>query len=239
MAQEQQKGKLYLIPTPIAEEALHTIPPYVTTRIHQLKYFIAERAKTARRFIKTTEPPHPISELHFFELNKRTSSEERNQFLDPALAGENIGLLSEAGCPGVADPGAKVVAQAHRLGIRVIPLVGPSSILLALMASGMSGQSFTFHGYLSVKTPDLIKDLKNLEQAARRGQTQLFIEAPYRNGNVVEQALKTLRSDTHFGIAMDLTDPKEYIRSLPIRQWQKEKLPELHKRPAIFMVFKG
>lgn len=233
------KGKLYLIPTPIAEDGLYTIPPYVTERLHQLKYFIAERAKTARRFIKTTEPPHAISDLHFFELNKRTSPEERNQFLDKALAGQDMGLLSEAGCPGVADPGAKIVAQAHRLGIRVVPLVGPSSILLALMASGMSGQSFTFHGYLSVKTPELIKDLKNLEQAARRGQTQLFIEAPYRNRNVVEQALKNLRPDTFFGIAIDLTAPEEYVRSLPIQRWQKEKLPELHKRPAIFMLFKG
>ncbi|HKK73951.1 MAG TPA: SAM-dependent methyltransferase [Saprospiraceae bacterium] len=233
------KGKLYLIPTPIAEDSLYTIPPYVTERLHQLKYFIAERAKTARRFIKTTEPRYPISELHFFELNKRTSPEERNQFLDKVLEGQDMGLLSEAGCPGVADPGAKIVAQAHRLGIRVVPLVGPSSILLALMASGMNGQSFAFHGYLSVKTPELIKDLKNLEQAARHGQTQLFIEAPYRNRNVVEQALKNLRPDTFFGIAMDLTAAEEYVRSLPIQRWQQEKLPELHKRPAIFMVFKG
>lgn len=234
-----KKGKLYLIPTPIAEDSLHTIPPYVVERLHQLKYFIAERAKTARRFIKTTEPPHPIAELNFYELNKRTSPEERNQFLDTALAGQDIGLLSEAGCPGVADPGAKIVAQAHSLGIRVVPLVGPSSILLALMASGMNGQFFAFHGYLSVKTPELIKDLKDLEQTAQSGQTQLFIEAPYRNRNVVAQALKMLRPDTLFGIAIDLTATEEYVRALPVRQWQKEKLPELHKRPAIFMVSQG
>lgn len=233
-----QKGKLYLIPTPISEEGLHTIPVYVTERLHQLKYFIAERAKTARRFIKTTEPPQPISELEFYELNKRTSPEERSQFLEPALQGNDMGLLSEAGCPGVADPGAKVVAQAHRLGIRVVPLVGPSSILLALMASGMNGQSFAFHGYLSAKTPELVKDLKNLEQFARRGQTQLFIEAPYRNRGVVEQALKILQPDTYFGIAMDLTAEAEYIKTLKVRNWQKEKLPEIHKRPAIFLIYK-
>lgn len=231
-------GKLFLIPTPIIEEGLHTIPPYVIEHLHQFKYFIAERAKTARRFIKSTEPPHPISELTFYELNKHTTPEERNQFLDVVLQGQDMGLLSEAGCPGVADPGAKVVAQAHRLGIRVVPLVGPSSILLALMASGMNGQSFTFHGYLSAKTPELIKDLKELEQSARRGQTQLFIEAPYRNRGVVEQALKVLQADTFFGIAMDLTAEEEYIKTLPIHAWQKEKLPEFHKRPAIFLIFR-
>lgn len=239
MGHHIQKGNLYLIPTPIAEGELRTLPVYVKERLHQLKYFIAERAKTARRFIKATEPKYPISELQFFELNKRTSPEERNQFLDLAMEGHDMGLLSEAGCPGVADPGAKIVAQAHRLGIRVIPLVGPSSILLALMASGMSGQSFAFHGYLSVKPPELIKDLKSLEQSARRGQTQIFIEAPYRNDRIVELALENLRPDTFFGIAVDLTAPEEYIRSLTIQQWQKEKRPELHKRPAIFMIFKA
>jgi 16S rRNA (cytidine1402-2'-O)-methyltransferase len=233
---QNPKGRLYLIPTPIAENSLHTIPPYVIERLHSLKYFIAERAKTARRFIKSTEPPHPIAELTFYELNKFTDANERSQYLDVALAGQDIGLLSEAGCPGVADPGAQIVAQAHQLGIRVVPLVGPSSILLALMASGMNGQSFAFHGYLSVKTPDLLKDLKRLEQAARNGQTQLFIEAPYRNRNVVEQALKTLQPQTLLGIAVDLSSKDEYILSLSIAQWRKEKLPELHKRPAIFML---
>lgn len=233
------KGRLYLIPTPIAEDSLHTIPPYVIERLHTLKYFVAERAKTARRFIKSTQPLHPLAELTFYELNKFTDANERVHFLDAALAGQDMGLLSEAGCPGVADPGARIVAQAHQLGIRVVPLVGPSSILLALMGSGMNGQSFTFHGYLSVKTPDLLKDLKRLEQAARSGQTQLFIEAPYRNRNVVEQALKTLQPQTLLGIAVDINSNDEYIRSLPIAQWRKEKLPELHKRPAIFMLMGG
>lgn len=233
----QEKGTLFLIPTPIAEDAVHTLPAYVLDHLHSLDLFIAERAKTARRFIRDTAPPRPISELTFYELNKRTSPEERQTFLEPALAGKDIGLMSEAGCPGVADPGALIVEQAHQLGIRVVPLVGPSSILMALMASGMNGQSFAFHGYLSVKPPDLAKDLKRLEQqSARHQQTQLFIEAPYRNRNVVEQALKVLSPSTRFGIAVDLTAPEEYVKTLKIKDWTKEKWPELHKRPAIFLL---
>lgn len=233
----KEKGTLFLIPTPIAEDAVHTLPAYVVEQLHQLDLFIAERAKTARRFIRDTAPPKPISELTFYELNKRTTSEERQTFLEPALAGKDIGLMSEAGCPGVADPGALIVEQAHQLGIRVVPLVGPSSILMALMASGMNGQSFAFHGYLSVKPLDLAKDLKRLEQqSARHRQTQLFIEAPYRNRSVVEQALKALSPNTRFGIAVDLTAPEEYVKTLKIKDWTNKKWPELHKRPAIFLL---
>ncbi|GAB5555584.1 MAG: SAM-dependent methyltransferase [Saprospiraceae bacterium] len=232
-----KKGTLFLIPTPIAEAAVHTLPAYVVDQLHQLDLFIAERAKTARRFIRDTNPPRPISELTFYELNKRTTPEERQTFLEPALAGKDIGLMSEAGCPGVADPGALVVAQAHQLGVKVVPLVGPSSILMALMASGMNGQSFAFHGYLSVKPPDLAKDLKRLEQqSARNKQTQLFIEAPYRNRGMFEQALKVLAPSTRFGIALDLTAPEEYVKTFRIKDWPKEKWPELHKRPAIFLL---
>lgn len=233
----QKKGTLFLIPTPIAADAVATLPTYVIEQLHDLELFIAERAKTARRFIRDTQPPRPISDLTFFELNKRTSPEERLTFLEPALAGKNMGLMSEAGCPGVADPGALIVEQAHQLGIRVVPLVGPSSILLALMASGLNGQSFAFHGYLSVKPPDLAKDLKRLEQqSARHKQTQIFIEAPYRNRNVVEQALKVLVPDTRFGVAVDLTAPEEYVKTLRVKDWSKEKWPALHKRPAIFLL---
>ena len=143
-----QKGKLYLIPTPLGENAVHTIPSYVIEILHRLDFFIAERAKTARHFIKTTQPKKAFADLHFSELNKRTLPEEISTFLSPAENGNDIGLLSEAGCPGVADPGAEIVKMAHEKGIEVVPLVGPSSILLALMASGMNGQSFSFHGYL-------------------------------------------------------------------------------------------
>jgi len=145
--------------------------------------------------------------------------------------------LSEAGCPGIADPGAEVVRRAHALGIQVVPLAGPSSIVLALMASGMNGQSFCFHGYLSAKRPELERDLKRLEQTALRlHQTQLFIEAPYRNGQVIETALKTLGSGTLFGIACDLTLPEQYVRCLPVSEWHKTPPPDLHKRPAVFLI---
>ncbi|MEM1124568.1 MAG: SAM-dependent methyltransferase, partial [Bacteroidota bacterium] len=199
-----QRGKLYLIPTPLGEESPQILPQYVLHIIHQLDIFIAERAKTARRYIKTTEHPKAISALTFSELNKRTDIEDWQQYLNPALMGKDIGLLSEAGCPGVADPGAEVVKLAHQKGIEVIPLVGPSSILLAIMASGMNGQSFAFHGYLSPKREQVGKDLKRLEQMAQKQkQTQLFIETPYRNGQLVEQALKVLGSKTQFCVAMD------------------------------------
>lgn len=235
-----KKGTLYLIPIPIGEGAGHTIPAQVVGTMHRLEYFIAERAKTARRYLKSTGIERPISELHFFELNKRTTPEEKNQFLDPAQQGHDMGLLSEAGCPGVADPGAEIVAMAHRRGIRVVPLVGPSSILLALMAAGMNGQQFAFRGYLSPKRPELAKELKKLEGiSAREQQTQICIETPYRNQAFIEQALQTLQPATRFCIAMDLTSPQEYIKTLPIRDWQKEKLPDVHKRPAIFLIYAG
>lgn len=235
-----KKGKLYLIPAPLGEESVHTIPAYVLDHLHRLDVFIAERAKTARRFIKQTDPVKPFSELHFFELNKRTGIAERNTFLDPAEEGRDIGLLSEAGCPGVADPGAGIVDMAHRKGIEVVPLVGPSSILLVLMASGMSGQQFCFHGYLSPKRPQLAKDLKRLEQqSARFSQTQIFIETPYRNQQVLEQAMAVLNNKTRFCAAADLTTPQEWIRSAPIFEWKQQPLPDLHKRPAIFCLMGG
>ncbi|MEO1515945.1 MAG: SAM-dependent methyltransferase [Bacteroidota bacterium] len=230
-------GKLYLIPTPLGENALHTLAPYAIEQMHQLRYFIAERARTARRFLKTTQPPCSISEMTFFELDKHQEEASLVAYLDPLLQGQDMGLLSEAGCPGVADPGAQMVRLAHARSIEVVPLVGPSSLLLALMASGMNGQSFAFHGYLSSKKPELAKDLKRLEQLARKHkQTQLFIEAPYRNRQVVEQALQQLQADTHFGIAADLSLPGQYIASKRISQWRKSKLPDLHKRPAVFLI---
>ena len=232
-----KKGKLYLIPTPLGEDGDHVLPQYVKDIIHQLDLFIAEKAKTARRYIKTTGHPKPISELVFSELNKRIDYSEWSQYLKPAEAGTDIGLLSEAGCPGVADPGAEIVKLAHEKGIEVIPLVGPSSLLLALMGSGLNGQSFAFHGYLSPKKELIGKDLKKLEQAAQKGrQTQLFIETPYRNNQLVEQAFKTLSPKTRFCIAMDLTLPNEYIVTKTIAEWRKSKLPELHKRPAVFLL---
>lgn len=231
------KGKLYLIPTPLGEQAESTIPPYVIKILHQLDYFIAERAKTARHFIKSTEPSKAFSDLTFFELNKRTPPEDIQSFLHPTQAGHDIGLLSEAGCPGVADPGAAIVQLAHQQDIEVVPLVGPSSILLALMASGMDGQSFAFQGYLSPKPFELAKDLKKLEQQSiRHKQTQIFIETPYRNNKMIEQALKTLALSTRFCIAANLTTKGEYIKTRTIKAWKKQKAPDFHKIPAIFLI---
>ncbi len=235
-----QKGKLYLIPSPLGEDAIHTIPPYVVDIIHRLDYFIAERAKTARHFIKQTQPLKAFSELTFYELNKRTPLEEQRTFLDDTLKGHDIGLLSEAGCPGIADPGAMIVKLAYEKEIEVVPLVGPSSILMALMASGMNGQQFCFHGYLSPKKPELIKALKRLEQESRRlKQTQIFIETPYRNHSFIDAALQALNPKTKFCIACDISLSTAYIKTYSIQKWKSIKRPDLHKRPAIFLLYSG
>ena len=234
-----QKGKLYLIPVPLGEGGEQAIPAYVIEHLHQLHFFIAERARTARRFISSTKPPHAISELTFYEINKHTPPEERAQFLAVAEEGQNIGLLSEAGCPGVADPGAFIVQTAHEKDIEVVPLVGPSSILLGLMASGMNGQNFCFHGYLPPKKPELMRELKFLEQRVfKHRQTQIFIETPYRNKGLIEASINTLSPDMLFCIAADLTLPTEYIRTQTIAEWRKTDIPDLHKRPAIFLLGK-
>lgn len=235
-----RKGKLYLIPAPLGEHAEHTIPRYVIDILHGLDHFIVERARTARHFIKSTQPVKAFDGLTFFELNKHTDQSGVGRFLEPALAGHDIGLLSEAGCPGVADPGAQVVRLAHARGIEVVPLVGPSSILLALMASGMNGQSFAFHGYLSPRRAELARDLRRLEQLAlRQRQTQIVIETPYRNMAFLETALETLSPQTLFGVAADLTLPTQYIRSQTVKEWSASPRPDLHKRPAIFLLGTG
>ncbi len=233
------KGKLYLIPAPLGEQATHTIPSYVIDILHRLDVFIAERAKTARRFIRETNPVKPFSELTFFEIDKHTPAEERALFLEAAQQGRDIGLLSEAGCPGVADPGALVVQTAHQMGIEVAPLVGPSSILLGLMASGLNGQNFCFHGYLPPKKPELMRELKFLEQRVfKHAQAQIFIETPYRNMALIETAINTLSPDMLFCIAAALTLPSEYVRTLPIASWRKTQIPNLDKQPAIFLLGK-
>ncbi len=231
---------LFLIPTPIAGNALHTVPPYAQEIARGLEVFLVERAKTARHFIKSLQPARPIQEMIFEELPEREGapSDAERVFLEALRAGKDVGLLSEAGCPGVADPGAAIVALAHREGVRVVPLVGPSSLLLALMASGMNGQRFAFHGYLSPKRPELARDLRRLEQLVRQhDQTQLFIETPYRSQLVLEVALETLQPDTVFGVAQDLTGAAERVRSLPVRMWKKQgTVVVLEKAPAVFLV---
>ena len=232
---------LYLIPCPIAENALHTVPPYAQGIARHLEVFIVERAKTARHFIKSLEPARAIQEMIFAELSDNESFEEAEEaFREAIKSGKDVGLLSEAGCPGVADPGAAIVALAHREGVKVVPLVGPSSILLALMASGMNGQRFTFHGYLPPKRPELAKELRRLENLSRQqDQTQIFIETPYRSQMVLEVALESLQPSTLFGVAQDLTGEAEYIRSLTVKDWNKSGKKLLEKLPGVFLVYAG
>lgn len=232
---------LYLIPCPIAENALHTVPPYAQEITRNLEIFIVERAKTARHFVKSLSPTRPIQEMIFVELPDNQELEEAEQvFREAVQSGKDLGLLSEAGCPGVADPGAAIVALAHREGVKVVPLVGPSSLLLALMASGMNGQRFAFNGYLPPKRPELAKELRRLENLSRQAdQTQIFIETPYRSQMVLEVALESLQPTTLFGVAQDLTGEGEFIRSLTIKDWNKSGKKTLEKLPGVFLVFAG
>lgn len=230
-------AKLYLLPTPLGEDSIHTIPAYVIDIIHSLDVFVVERAKTARHFLKAIAFPKAFDDCLFFELNKRTDPSEIASFLDPIQEGRSIGLLSEAGVPAVADPGSQLVLKAHQKAVEVMPLVGPSSILLALMASGMNGQSFSFKGYLSPKRPQLAKELKKLESlSARMKETQLFIETPYRNTAFFETALQVLGPNTLLGVATDLSLPSQYVVTKTIKDWKKQTPPELHKRPTVFLL---
>jgi 16S rRNA (cytidine1402-2'-O)-methyltransferase len=233
----KKKGRIYLLPSPLGEEGLQALPEYGRAIMRDLTFFVAERAKTTRALLKAIDYPRPIQEAHIEELNKRTRLEGVAPLLAPVRKGHDLGMISEAGCPGIADPGARLVEAAHREGIQVVPVVGPSSILLALMGSGLSGQQFCFHGYLSPKRPQLGKDLKRLEQQASRfKQTQIFMETPYRNMAVLEEAVKNLSPSTRFAVAADLTLPTEYIFTQTIAEWKKKPLPDLHKRPAIFLI---
>lgn len=233
----EQLGKLYLLPVPLGEDSWHTVPEYVKEIICGLDAFVVERAKTARRFLKGIDFPTPFDDCLFYELNKRTRAEDIPDFLEATKAGRSVGLLSEAGVPAVADPGSRLVLEAHKKEIEVVPLVGPSSILLALMAAGMNGQSFAFKGYLSAKRPELATELKQLEsQAIRQRETQIFIETPYRNQAIIETALKVLEPNTLFSVAVDLTLPSQWIQTHPIRIWRKLEIPDFHKRLAVFLV---
>ena len=231
---------LFLLPVPISETALHTLPAHTLDVARRLDFFIVERAKTARRFLKAIGIERPIQEIDVVEINENDLQPAIAAFLEAVRAGRDVGLMSEAGCPGVADPGAVFVALAHRENVRVSPLTGPSSILLGLMASGMNGQQFAFNGYLSPKRVELARDLRRLEQqAARLRQTQIFIETPYRSQLVLEVALESLQENTRFCVALDLSGPDEWICSRPIRQWKQGKRAELGKVPAVFLLEAG
>ncbi len=234
-----KKGKIYLIPTTLGESLPESVIPHdVLALLSRLNYFIVEDLRSARRYLKKVDRSINIDVLTFFELNKYTSDKEVYSFLLPASKGEDIGIISEAGCPGVADPGADIVKLAHEQNIRVIPLVGPSSILMALMASGMNGQNFAFTGYLPIKKPERVKRIAMLEKrSAAENQTQLFIEAPYRNMPLLNDIVNTCNPQTRLCIACDITLDSEYIATKTIGQWKK-KLPDIQKRPAIFLLHK-
>jgi len=230
---------LFLFPCPIIEDQLETIPQYVIEKIHLVDIFITERARTTRRFLKSIDHPIPQSEIIVMEMDKHHPEIINAEFIEMARAGKTIGLFSEAGCPGVADPGALYVRKAYELGLQIKPLVGPSSILLALMASGMNGQNFAFVGYLPQQTNELTKKLKQLESLIfKSNQSQIFIETPYRNKKMVQNMLDHCSPNMQLCIAMDITGKDEYIQSKSIQLWRKTTLPELHKRPAIFILGK-
>ena len=232
-----KKGTLYMVPCPIVEDGLTSLSAEAILILHRLDHFVVERARTARRFIKTTDHPLPISELQIFELNKNAPQEGLNQFLEKLLQGINIGVMSEAGCPGIADPGNLAVQFAHKNDIRVRPLVGPSSILLALIASGMNGQKFAFNGYLPNKGPELSKKLKMLEQKVQKAnQTQIFMEAPYRNEFILQHCIKVLSPNTKLCVACDINADTEYIVTKPIKAWKGTDWKQFHKRPAVFLI---
>jgi 16S rRNA (cytidine1402-2'-O)-methyltransferase len=230
-------GTLYLIPNVLSEGMWQDVlPAKVHPVLTETKHYIVENIRTARRFMKQVNREIDIDSCTFFELNKRTQAYQIAGFLAPILEGCDMGIISEAGCPGVADPGAEVVRIAHEKGIRVVPLVGPSSILLALMASGLNGQNFAFRGYLPVKPNDRTKEISNLEKLSKREkQTQIFIETPYRNNQLVADLIKTCSPATHLCIASDITGKNEFIVTRSIQQWKK-KTPDLHKIPVIFLL---
>ena len=232
------KGNLYLVPNLLGEgNPEEVLSPDALNIIRGLRYFIVEDIRTARRFLSKAKITAVIDDLTFFTLNEHTVISEIGQFLAP-ISENDMGIISDAGVPGVADPGADIVRIAHAKDIRVVPLVGPSSILMAMMASGMNGQSFAFNGYLPVKNPDRTSRIKFFEKRAlSENQTQLFIEAPYRNMQLLEDILKSCLPETMLGIATDISLSTEFIKTRSILDWKKH-LPELHKRPTIFMIGK-
>ena len=230
---------LYLFPVTLGDTPIEQVlPTYNKEILLEIKHFIVEDVRSARRFLKRVDRSINIDELAFYPLNKHTSAEELSGYLKPLQAGNAMGVLSEAGCPAVADPGADVVSMAQSLRLKVVPLVGPSSIILSVMASGFNGQSFAFHGYLPVDSSERIKRIKVLEQRMyAEDQTQLFIETPYRNNKMIEDIVKNCRPQTRLCIASNITCEGEYIQTKTIKEWQG-KLPDLSKIPSIFLIYK-
>ncbi len=233
------KGSLYLIPTRLGDNApLEVLPISVKKIIESVDDYIVENEKTARRFIKKISSNKSQQSLNIHILNKYTEENELPGYLNACLEGKHVGLLSEAGCPGIADPGADVVKIAHEKEIRVIPLVGPSSIILALMSSGMNGQNFAFNGYLPIDSSERRSALKKLERLSHElNQSQIFIETPYRNNKMLEEICSSLNANTRVCVACDITLPTEYIKTKSVNDWKHTNV-DLHKRPAIFIIQK-
>ena len=234
------KGTIYMIPCPIAEHdsVWEVLPKANLDIMNSLDYFIVENVRSARRFLSKAGIERKIEELEFVELNEHTTSAaDIERMLRPILAGRSAGVISEAGVPGVADPGADIVALAHRHGVRIVPLVGPSSILMVMMASGQNGQSFAFVGYLPIKDAERQRRLKDLEHRARtEHQAQLFIEAPYRNVKLFDTLIKTLSPQLRLTVAADITSPEELIKTRTVAEWRKCGVPDIAKRPTIFIL---
>ena len=231
---------LYLIPVTLGEtEISQVLPSYNHDIIVEIKHFIVENIRSARRFLKKVEKSIDIDTLTFYELNRHTDRKFIGQYLEALKNGQPVGIISEAGCPAIADPGADVVALAQQKGYKVVPLVGPSSIIMSVMGSGFNGQSFAFNGYLPVEVPQRIKALKKLENKVwNDDQTQLFIETPYRNAKMFETIVNNLKPQTKLCVAAGITCPEEYIKTKTVAQWKKDKLPDLGKIPAIFLIGK-
>ena len=233
------EAALYLLPVTLGETPLsNVLPQYNSEVIAGIRHFIVEDVRSARRFLRKVDPQFDIDGSTFYELNKHTSPEAVAGYLKPLQAGNPVGVISEAGCPAVADPGADVVAIAQRKGLKVVPLVGPSSIILSVMASGFNGQSFAFNGYLPIKPDERAKKLRQLEQRIyNEDQTQLFIETPYRNGKMLEDILANCRPQTKLCIAATLTCADEYVQTRTVKDW-RGRVPDLSKIPCIFLLYK-
>ena len=235
----EMETALYLIPVMLSDEPLDKVlPAYNLQIVKEIKYFIVENVRSARRFLKKCDRTIDIDSLTFYTLDEHTRPEEIGDYLNPLIEGNAMGVISEAGCPAIADPGADVVAMAQRRGLKVVPLVGPSSILLSLMASGFNGQSFAFQGYLPIEAGERIKRIKQLEQRVyAEGQTQIFIETPYRNHKMIEDLVRSCRPHTRLCVAADISCPDESIRTLSLGEWAKTKY-DYQKTPAIFLLYK-
>jgi len=233
------RGNLYLIPNTLGETApLEVLPLLVKKAVEEIDIYIVENEKIARRFIKNICPKKSQGDLHISLINKYTEASEIPNMLLPCLDGQDVGVISDAGCPGIADPGAAVVEQAHLKGIKVVPLVGPSSILLAMMASGFNGQNFSFNGYLPIDKRERRIEIKRLERLSEeQNQSQLFIETPYRNNQMLESIISTLQPQSKLCVACDITLSTEYIKTLTAIEWKKTKV-NLHKRPTLFIIQK-